>query len=270
MQMPEMDGAGLAEEIGRYRDARASPLLLADVAWILGGVRGGGVRRLADEADQAVTAVRHAHEHPRCDSSRRSGGGVPRRALRATGRACPSRILVAEDNVTNQQLALLVLQKLGYRAEVAANGLEAPKRSNGSPTTSCSWTCRCRRWTGWRPRAASTNDGRGATAARHRGDRQRHGGGARGSSGRGDGRLPQQADPSGRAGRRARAAAARTSPHSSGFGRPLIREGAQVPPEREPQGQPAIAGVLHPLALERLVETIGDDRSSSRRSSTRF
>jgi len=36
-------------------------------------------------------------------------------------------------------------------------------------------------------------------------------------------------------------------------------EGAQVPPEREPQGQPAIAGVLHPPALERLVETIGDD-----------
>ena len=32
---------------------------------------------------------------------------------------------MAEDNVVNQQLALLVLQKLGYRAEVTANGLEA-------------------------------------------------------------------------------------------------------------------------------------------------
>src|SRR4029453_4681641 len=37
--------------------------------------------------------------------------------------------------------------------------------------------------------------------------------------------------------------------------------GAQVPPEREPQRQPAVAGVLHPPALERLVETIGDDRN---------
>src|SRR4030095_7162484 len=38
-------------------------------------------------------------------------------------------------------------------------------------------------------------------------------------------------------------------------------EGAQVPPVPEPQGQPEIAGVLDPPALERLVETIGDDRS---------
>jgi CheY-like chemotaxis protein len=126
MQMPEMDGVGLAEEIGRYRDARALPLLPADVAWIPGRGPGRcGVRRLADEADQAVTAVRHAHERPRCDSSRRAGGGVPRRPVERLAERVPLRILVAEDNVVNQQLALLVLQKLGYRAEVTANGLEA-------------------------------------------------------------------------------------------------------------------------------------------------
>jgi HPt (histidine-containing phosphotransfer) domain-containing protein len=38
-------------------------------------------------------------------------------------------------------------------------------------------------------------------------------------------------------------------------------ESAQVPPGREPQGQPPVAGVLHPPALERLMETIGDDLS---------
>jgi PAS domain S-box-containing protein len=36
----------------------------------------------------------------------------------------PLRILVAEDNKVNQQLALQLLARMGYRADVAANGLE--------------------------------------------------------------------------------------------------------------------------------------------------
>ena len=43
----------------------------------------------------------------------------------AMGRRLPLRILLAEDNPTNRELALLMLGRLGYSADVAANGAEA-------------------------------------------------------------------------------------------------------------------------------------------------
>jgi CheY-like chemotaxis protein len=42
----------------------------------------------------------------------------------------PLRILLAEDNVVNQKVAMFILQRMGYRADVAANGLEVLKVVN--------------------------------------------------------------------------------------------------------------------------------------------
>ena len=65
-------------------------------------------------------------------------------------RRLPLRLLLADDNPINQKVGLSVLHKLGYRADLATNGLEVLKALEQKPTTSCSWTCKCRKWTAWK------------------------------------------------------------------------------------------------------------------------
>jgi CheY-like chemotaxis protein len=123
MHMPGMDGATLAT---RIREAgHTLPLVLFTS---LG-------RREAADALFAATLAKPLRQSQLFDTlvtllaPEAATKAVPtgsRTQVDATLAARhPLRILLAEDNVVNQKLAMRLLQQMGYRADLASNGIEA-------------------------------------------------------------------------------------------------------------------------------------------------
>jgi len=132
MHMPEMDGLALARRLRALRPHL--PLVLFSS---LGRREAGDTEGIFDAAlskplhqshlFDTLTGLlaRTAPEAPREAAAPRLDAGMAGRH--------PLRILLAEDNAVNQKLALRILQQMGYRADVASNGLEAVESVGRQP-----------------------------------------------------------------------------------------------------------------------------------------
>src|SRR5581483_8331020 len=134
MAMPDMNGAELAREIRRRRGSGAPRIILlssmgrsevraalerdgapesAFAAILTKPVKPYALRAAVEDAVLALPAVaaEPLRRGPSLDA--------------ALAARMPLRVLLAEDNHVNQKVALKILEKLGYRADAVANGLEA-------------------------------------------------------------------------------------------------------------------------------------------------
>ncbi len=124
-QMPDMDGLALAAEIKRLRP-QLPLVLVSSIGQREAGVEAGCFTafllkpiRAAQLCDTLVGIL--ASEDRRVQ---RQEGPIRSEFDAEMGVRMPLSILLAEDHVVNQKLALLMLERLGYRADVVANGLE--------------------------------------------------------------------------------------------------------------------------------------------------
>jgi CheY-like chemotaxis protein len=125
MQMPAMDGGMLAVEIRRLRDAAQLPLIM------LSSVGQGDLvidRSLfaahLSKPTKSAQLLEALVEALQARGAEDAPGFQPSDLVTAPV-LHPERVLIAEDNVVNQKVALFMLAKMGYRADVAANGREA-------------------------------------------------------------------------------------------------------------------------------------------------
>ncbi len=123
-QMPEMDGMALATEIHRLRPANQLPIVMLsslgprEAHWEAGALAAYLLKPVkSSQLYNALVGI-FGSETPVVEEQAESHFDAE------MGKRHPLSILLAEDNAINQKLALLVLERLGYRADVAANGLE--------------------------------------------------------------------------------------------------------------------------------------------------
>jgi signal transduction histidine kinase/DNA-binding response OmpR family regulator len=137
MKMPQMDGVTLAAEIRKQRSYQELPLvMLTSLGQQPTGIQGAEVKFAAFlskpiKQSQLYNVLVHilGRQPIKTRLSRSTSPQIdPQLAERL-----PLRILLAEDNVVNQKVALHTLKRMGYRADVVGNGLEVLEALHRQP-----------------------------------------------------------------------------------------------------------------------------------------
>ena len=126
VHMPEMDGLKLAEAIKAHSPKVALPLVM------LSSVSDPSHKERTESL--AINAFLYKPLKPSqlfaefarlfSDDEKRPNKTAQPELLPNLAEEMPLRILLAEDNVVNQKVALRLLERLGFRADLAANGYE--------------------------------------------------------------------------------------------------------------------------------------------------
>jgi PAS domain S-box-containing protein len=125
MQMPGMDGGQLATAIRKQRSATELPLvLLTSLGRRNDDLRAGIFAACLNKPTKASQLYDALITIIDVSTPQRSSETVHPTIDSQMAARLPLRVLLAEDNVVNQKVALLTLKRLGYRADVAGNGLE--------------------------------------------------------------------------------------------------------------------------------------------------
>jgi len=136
LQLPEPDGFTLARDIRRQSYGRFLPMLLLSA-----------LRLRSDDfraADLEISSFVHKPVRPAqlLDALCRAFNVQVQREKKSPptpgldsdfGRRLPLRVLLADDNPINQKVGVSVLHKLGYRSDLASNGLEVIKALETKP-----------------------------------------------------------------------------------------------------------------------------------------
>jgi signal transduction histidine kinase/CheY-like chemotaxis protein len=135
-QMPVMDGATLAKAI------KADPAIRDTVVVVLSSIGDSREARGAQGIDAYLVKpvrqsqvfntlvdtwaakLRTAHRSP-AEAAALSSPAAAKASLQPRFDGSHLRVLVAEDNIINQKVAVRILERMGIRADVAANGREA-------------------------------------------------------------------------------------------------------------------------------------------------